>query len=414
MTPVQTLRPVVLATLATASFGLIVLAVNGQPAAASAAQRPAAAFAALPDPLALPGGGKVATEKEWSERRERMKAVLEENLTGHAPPAPGNLRTEVLKSQSVLDGQADYQLVRLTFGPNHSLHLDAALYRPAGAKLPLPTIVFIGFTGTPGDDAPADAGPKYQTVSAEAFARQRRDVLSDGYAILTFYYQQGAADHDHNRATGFFPAYPGFDWGTLAVWAWSASRCVDYLLTQPFVDPRQIILVGHSRLGKAALIAGAFDERFALVVPAGSGCGGTGAFRVNGKARGGKEGLEEASSRFPYWFSPRLRTYAGRVEQLPFDQNWLVALVAPRPLLDTEAFGDPYCNGQAAVATYRASQPVYAWLQADDRLGLHYREGGHALTDDDWAAILDFSDHQLRGSPARLDFHTVPDGSRLH
>src|SRR5437763_1806467 len=119
------------------------------------------------------------------------------------------------------------------------------------------------------------------------------------------------------------------------------SRCVDYLITDPRIDKTKLIALGHSRLGKTALIAGAFDERFALVAPAGSGCGGTGAFRFNGKVRGGKEGLEEATAHFPQWFNPRLATFAGRVEKLPFDQNWLIALVAPRAFIAADSTEDP-------------------------------------------------------------------------
>jgi len=360
---------------------------------------PSGPAAELPDPLRLADGSEVKTAADWTLRRKQMEQVIQDNLTGHAPPPPPDVRAELIRSYPVLEGKAEYRLVRLNFGPDNAARLDVALFVPARGDAPPPTIVFLGFTGTPGDAPPSAPDPKYRPISAEEFARQRKDVLTDGYAILTYYYQQAAADHDHNRSTGFFPAYPGWDWGTLSAWAWSASRCVDYLLKQGVADPGCIVLVGHSRLGKAALIAGALDQRFALVVPAASGCGGTGALRISGRARGGKEGLEEATARFPYWFSPRLRTFAGRVEQLPFDANWLIALIAPRPMLDLEARDDPYCNGPAAVASFRAARPVYRWLNAEDRIDLHFRDGGHALTDGDWATILDFADRQLRPAP---------------
>ena len=137
------------------------------------------------------------------------------------------------------------------------------------------------------------------------------------------------------------------------------SRCVDYLETQPFADKSKLIAVGHSRLGKTALVAGAFDERFALTAPAGSGCGGTGAYRFNGKKRGGKEGLEEATKNYPQWFGPHLREFAGQVEKLPFDQHWLMALIAPRLFIAAEqAAGDGATNGKALAQAYLAARPV--------------------------------------------------------
>ena len=167
-------------------------------------------------------------------------------------------------------------------------------------------------------------------MTPENAAKQYAEPLRRGYAIATFYYQQAGADRLDFRKTGFFPAYPDYDWGDLAAWSWAMSRCVDYLETQPFADKTKFIALGHSRLGKTVLVAGAFDERFALTAPAGSGCGGTGAYRFNGKGRGGKEGLEDATRNFPQWFGPHLHEFAGQVQKLPFDQHWLMALIAPR------------------------------------------------------------------------------------
>ena len=382
--------------------------------AASAASPLCAALPLLPDPLVLADATPVDSPALWAKRRAEMKAILEDTFTGHMPASPGNVTAETVRQQTVAAGTEDYRLLQLRFGPRHSLGLRAALFAPHGQTRALPCIVFPTFTGTPGDERPPYADAKYVDVDPDRFARDHASLFNHGYALLTFYYQQGALDRPDNRSTGFFPAYPDADWGSLALWAWSASRGLDYLLSSSLADPSQVVLVGHSRLGKAALIAGAFDERFSLVVAAGSGCGGTGLFRVNGALRQGKEGLEEATHRFPQWFSPRLAAFSHRVEALPFDQHWLVALVAPRPFLDTEAFDDPACNGKASVATFQAARSVYQFLHAEDRMGLHFREGGHALTQDDWEAILDFADHQLRGKPTARDFSRIPDASRLH
>ena len=192
------------------------------------------------------------------------------------------------------------------------------------------------------------------------------------------------------------------------------SRCVDYLETQPFADASKLIALGHSRLGKAALIAGAMDERFALTAPAGSGCGGTGAYRFNGKSRGGKEGLENATKRFPQWFSPHLAEFSGQVEKLPFDQHWLIALVAPRCFIAADGLSDPYCNGNALAQSYLAAKPVYEFLGVPQHLGIHFRPGQHLLAPADWQAILDFSDQQLRQLPVKEHFDQLPPPGELH
>ena len=136
-------------------------------------------------------------------------------------------------------------------------------------------------------------------------------------------------------------AYPDHDWATLAVWAWGAMRAVDYLITLPQVDPRRIVITGHSRSGKAALLAGALDERIALVAPQGSGCAGAASYRFHGA---GAETLADVTRNFPYWFVPRLPAFAGKEERLPFDQHFLLALVAPRPLLTIDAEGDAWAS----------------------------------------------------------------------
>jgi hypothetical protein len=192
------------------------------------------------------------------------------------------------------------------------------------------------------------------------------------------------------------------------------SRCVDYLETQPFADKSKLIAVGHSRLGKTVLVAGAFDERFALTAPAGSGCGGTGAYRFNGKGRGGKEGLEDATQHFPQWFGPRLHEFAGQVEKLPFDQHWFLALIAPRLFIAADGLDDSATNGNALARAYLAARPVYKFLGVPDNLAVHFRPGRHMLAPADWEAILDFSDQHLRKMDVKRRFDQLPPADQLH
>jgi len=367
----------------------------------------------MPDPLIDDRGRPVTTPLQWMRRRSEMRAILEHYSIGHMPPAPLPPTAEVMAARPVLGGHAEYRLVRLAFGPKRSLGMIVALYLPTEAPGPLPIFVYPTFTATPGSARPEAADARYKDVDPEAFASDRADVLRRGYGLLTYYYQEAALDRSDNRSSGFFPAYPAYDWGTLAAWAWGISRCVDYLSEQPFADARRIAVAGHSRVGKAVLIAAAFDDRIALAIPAGSGCGGTGAFRVNGAARQGKEGLEEITRRFPYWFGPHLPEFSGHVQRLPFDQHWFVALAAPRPLLMAEAFDDASCNGNASVATFRAAQPSYGLAGGPTALGLHFRSGGHAFSNEDWRAALDFADLHFRGESTQTNFQQTPEASLL-
>ena len=173
-------------------------------------------------------------------------------------------------------------------------------------------------------------------------------------------------------------------------------RVMDYLETCDDVEQSHVGIVGHSRGGKTALLAGALDQRFALVAPNGSGCGGAGCFRIE---EGDVETLEIITrpNRFGYWFHPRLREFAGRENELPIDQHFLKALVAPRALICTDALEDEWANPTGNRATSRAAQKVFDLLSARHRNGLHFREGGHDLTEKDWTAILDFADWHFRG-----------------
>lgn len=362
--------------------------------------------ATLPDPMVDEAGRRVETGTEWSLRRGEMKRILEHYAIGRMPPAPGNVVGHEIGSRMLLAGGVSFRQVHLAFGPQSKLGLDVTFLQPTGAG-PFPTIVIPSFKPIP-LPAPGHAN------QIEEFVAQFAAPLHRGHAIATFHYQQCADDRPNSGANGFFSAYPEYDWGTLAAYAWGMSRCVDYLESQPFVDVTRLIAAGHSRLGKVALIAGAFDERFALTAPAGSGCGGTGAYRFNGKGRGGKEGLEEMTKRFPHWFVPRLAEFSGQVEKLPFDQHWFIALIAPRRVIIADGLDDPYCNGMALLRAYQAAKPTYELLGVADHLGINFRPGKHFLAAEDWEAILDFSDQQLGRLKVSRSFDQLPLPIQLH
>jgi hypothetical protein len=390
-------------------------------------------IAAMPDVMVMNDGTKVTTPAQWHQRREEMKRILEHYELGHAPPPPGNVSGQDVKSFNLLDGTVNYRLVHLKFGPGEKLGFDIAIFTPAKGKGPFPTIINPSFFSTPGvavtnrsaaaptnqPAAPAtqiattnSSRPRFNfgaPVEPEMAARNFELQLSRGYAIVTYRYTQCGEDNAGFRNSSFYPAYPDFDWGVLAGWAWGLARVVDYLQTQPFADKGKLIALGHSRLGKLVMVATAFDERISLGVPAGSSGAGTGAYRFCGPGRGGREGIEDMTRKFPYYFVPRLKEFTGQMEKLPFDAHWFIALAAPRPWISVEGTEDQNCVPNAVRQSILAAQPSYKFLGASaDRVGVSYEPHRHGLTPGDWTAALDFADQQLRGMPASRRFDQFP------
>ena len=407
----------------------------------------------MPDVMTFEDGRRVTTPALWKLRREEMKRLLAYYATGLMPPPPGNVRGRDVKSATVLGGQVRYRLVHLSFGPASKPGFDVALFVPTAAKGRVPTIVFPTFGPTPGaaplptmvrppeqgrgpdaltiplgDQTPrvaaaAAASSALPALPASAFAADpeaaantHAAVFSRGYALAIYHYQDTGEDTIGRntdgswafRSTRYYPAYPGYDWGLAAGWAWGVSRCLDYLETQLFADHSRFIAIGHSRIGKAVLVAGAFEERLAIVAPVGSGAGGTGAYRFNGERGGGREGLADMMRKYPNWFSPNLLQFASQVDKLPFDQHWLIALAAPRAFVSLEGTDDRNCVPNALKQAIAGAKPAYDLLGVPGRLGVHYAPHPHALTEEDWEALLDFADQQLLGRTVVRRFDRFP------
>jgi hypothetical protein len=202
-----------------------------------------------------------------------------------------------------------------------------------------------------------------------------------------------------------YVVHPGHTFSALSAWAWGYHRCIDHLVTRDDVRHDQIAITGHSRGGKAVLLAGATDERVALTAPNNSGCGGAGCYRWQGS---GSETLSDILRAFPYWFGPQLHTYIDRESSLPFDGHSLKALVAPRALLSTEALDDLWANPSGTWQTHRAAREVYKFLGAEEQIGIWFRAGEHLHGLSDWRACLDFADWRLRDKAPSYAFDANP------
>ena len=190
----------------------------------------------------------------------------------------------------------------------------------------------------------------------------------------------------------------------MAAWAWGYERAVDYLLTRPDVDSKHIAITGHSRGGKAVLLAGALDERIALTAPNDSGCGGCGCYRFQAPK---SEAIENILKNFPFWFEPHFGEFIGHVDQLPIDQHSIKALIAPRAFLETEALGDAWANPEGSQQSFLAAREVFDFLGIHEQMGIAWREGKHDHNMLDWAALLDFADWRFFNKRPGRSFDTL-------
>jgi hypothetical protein len=339
----------------------------------------------LPDPFLMNSGKRVATKADWAKRREEIKAAILYYEYGHPAPAPKKVAAKELSSKRIESLNATEKELLLSTGPGNKVEFHLVLTIPAG-KGPFPAIV-------KGD---LSWGRVRETLIAAAVTR--------GYIVAEFNRTEVAPD-SKDQSKGARPLYPDYDWSVLGAWAWGFHRTVDYLVTLDCVDRKHIAVTGHSRGGKAALLAGALDERIALTAPNGSGCGGAGCYRILGEK---SEDIAAITKNFPFWFHPRFREFIGHVDQMPFDQHFVKALVAPRALLSTDALGDLWANPLGTQVTYAATKPVYDFLGASGKIGIHYRQGKHEQNAEDWAALLDFADQQFFNKPVETKFDQLP------
>jgi len=383
---------------------------------------------ALPDSLLMQNGERVTTEKQWfKKRRPELKALFEHYMYGVMPPPKARFDVESV-DRTVFGGKATKKEITVVLGTNGAPRIHLLLIVPNERKAPAPVFVGLNFCGNhtvlsdssiplPTGWMPASCPGVVNNRATDAGRGKQVDVwaieqsIDRGYAVATFYH--GDVDPDRPDAPDGIRAWYAkgrkhYDWGTIAAWAWGVSRAVDYLATDGSVDPKQIAVVGHSRNGKAVLVAAAFDERIALAIPLQAGCGGTAPSR--GKVG---ESVRQINDHFPHWFNDEFKKFNEQPDRLPFDQHCLIALCAPRPLLLPNATEDTWANPEGQFQMLQAADPVYRLLGGeglaasqmpetgklvDSPLGYYIRPGKHSMTSDDWKIFLDFADKHF-GKP---------------
>ena len=306
--------------------------------------------------------------RDWSQRKTEIRTQLEHWLVGRMPPAPDNLRAVTTGERR--EGDITTRDVRLEFGPEYGGTLRLQLLIPPGHG---PRPVFLTNHN------------RARPWAATAVAR--------GYLGVIYFAADPVYGYEDD-SDKFIELYPDYDFSCIARWAWAASRAVDFLYTLPDVDRHYIAISGHSRNAKQAVIAAVFDERITAVVPSSGNTGEGNPWRYTSDPFV-TESIEQITTVFPHWFHPRLRFFAGREDKLPFDQNSLLALIAPRSLLLTCSYTEDQGSDFGFEQTFRALQPVYKFLGAPNNVGLRLRTGPHPTTAGDIEVYLDFLDESF-------------------
>ncbi len=390
----------------------------------------------LPDPLIASDGSRISDAQTWkAKRRPEILELFRSQVYGHSPAAPKRLRFEVTETDPrALKGLATRKQITIHLGEERDApQIHLLLYVPNSARRPTPAFLVMNFHGN--HEIVADAGVKILETwkwnsdkNREELIRPPestrgtmhdmewpvRQILERGYALATLDRDEIEPDYPQgwrHGIRGYFLRKSGQtefaqdDWGAIGAWAWSLSRALDYLTLDRDIDARHVAVMGHSRLGKTALWAGAQDERFALVISNDSGEGGAALARHDHG-----ETTEQINKAFPHWFCANYKHYNGKPNELPIDQHELIALMAPRPVYVASAQKDDWADPLGEFLSAKNAEPVYRLfgeggldvedmpgvnVSVGDFVGYHIRSGVHSVTDYDWSQYMRFADRRF-------------------
>ncbi len=379
----------------------------------------------LPDPLVFKNGGPVKSVKDWKKRRAEIFSLFENEMYGKVPEGKvESCSCLISQDENACNGLAIRREIEITLSrEGKKVPINLLMYIPKAAKK---SPFFLGYNFGGNHTLSKDKGIQITAswvrnipdqgilnhLSTEA-ARGTdetswpvNEIIKRGYGLATLYYGDVDPDFDDGFKNGvhalFSSPRDGSSWGSIAAWAWGLSRVMDFLETVKEVEAKKVTVMGHSRLGKTALWAGATDKRFAIVISNESGSGGAAlSLRKFG------ETVTRTNTSFPHWFCGNFKKYNNKEETLPFDQHEVLALIAPRPLYVSTAAEDLWGDPRGSFLACVVASPVYKLLGMEGfpgkemaelerpvigTIGYHIRPGQHAVEPYDWKFFMDFAD----------------------
>ena len=386
----------------------------------------------LPEILSNKTAGKITSVKEWEDSgRPDILQLFEEEVYGKS----GTEKIVISTSENILDnsafgGKATIKEITFNFSNRgKTVRAVLLLILPNDQN---PSAIFLGYnflgnhTVLPNELISLPSGWTMENAligmvdnKATTISRGTRyprwpvlNLIDRGYGLATMHYGDIDPDFDDGFKNGIHALFSNSDrlksdeWGSIATWSWGLSRIMDYLETANGIAADKVALFGHSRLGKAALWAGALDKRFAIVISNNSGCGGA----ALSKRRFG-ETVAAINKNFPHWFCGNFKKYNNNEDAMPFDQHQLLALMAPRPLYVSSARNDSWADPKGEFLALKYASMVYGLYQQDNvisgdqpglhsplvrgTLGYHIRTGDHDVTAYDWEQFMNFADQQF-------------------
>jgi hypothetical protein len=382
----------------------------------------------LPELLTSKNGQKVKSAEQWENvRRAEIFSDFETKVYGRIPSGDYEVDIEKIKEVEVFQGKATMKEVKMTFTRNNkTISMNMLIFLPK-SNTKVPVFVGLNFYGNHTilkhpDIALTDSWVRNsedfqitenKATEASRGVRENRwpveMIINRGYGLATIYYGDIDPDKD-DFSDGVHALFykkgqsqpNAYEWGSIAGWAWGLSRAMDYFESDSDIDAARVALMGHSRLGKASLWAGALDQRFAIVISNDSGCGGAALSR-----RRYGETVGRINTAFPHWFCDNFNDYNNNEDALPIDQHQLIALIAPRPVYVNSAEDDRWADPKGEFLSAYFAGDVYKLYglkglpkskmpnvnqPVQETVGYHIRTGGHDVTDFDWQAWMDFAD----------------------
>lgn len=386
----------------------------------------------LPDALKMNGGTEVKTVKEWQKRREQIIQLFKENVYGNVPSDNLKFTYKVIQENDHALGDKAIEKQAVVYIGKTKVNL--LMYFPKQNKKSYPIFLGYNFCGNQSiipdpnilinknwanpvtcakpTDPKGTIVDAHFTDKARGFNSRRFDlnsIIANGYGLVTAYYGDIAPDNAEKLYTNVSKSIKDYKkYSAISLWAWGLINISNALKQEPLVNQKEIIVFGHSRLGKTALWAAALDQKFAMVISNDSGTGGASLSRRNYG-----ETLYSINTEFTYWFTSKFKEYNKDTNALPVDQHMLLDLIAPRPLYVASAEDDQWADPKGAFLATKATAPVYKLYGENVNLpksqpkvnnpvigivSYHIRTGGHDLTSYDWQQYIKAANLNLKNN----------------